>query len=148
MIVGSRSAVPDDIKAGICRVVRTIQFTGLAGGACAFRAGVGYLALGLLGWKPHFCIGGVLYRAGPSAIRDTMAFCGRGMQDKWSMAVSLVKFGRTVRLHPRSLASLDPRAELFDWLGSDPLGSATADLRMDDATQRRDVAHRSGRPSA
>jgi hypothetical protein len=119
MIVGSRFAVPDDC-----------------------------LALGLLGRKPHFCVGGVLYRGGPSAIRDTMAFCGRGMQDKWSMAVSLVKFGRTVRLHPRSLASPDPRAELFDWLGSDPLGSATADLRMDDATQRRDVAHRSGRPSA
>jgi hypothetical protein len=49
MIVGSGVAVPDD-----------------------------YLALGLLGRKPHFCVGGVLYRGGPSAIRDTMAFCGRG----------------------------------------------------------------------
>jgi hypothetical protein len=98
MIVGSRSAVPDDIKAGICRVVRTIQFTGLAGGACAFRAGVGYLALGLLGWKPHFCIGGVLYRAGPSAIRDTMAFCGQGnagQNDRWPFRGSrLARNGR------------------------------------------------------
>jgi hypothetical protein len=36
------------------------------------------------------------------------------------MAISLVKFGRTVRLHPRPLASLDPRAELFD-AGSGPI---------------------------
>jgi hypothetical protein len=76
MIVGSRFAVPDDC-----------------------------LALGLLGRKPHFCVGDVLYRGGQSAIRDTMAFCGRGMQDKWSMAVSLVKFGRAVRRHPRRLAT-------------------------------------------
>ena len=73
MIVGSRSAVPDDVKGDICRVVRSIHFTGLAGGTCAFVEG-SYLALKL---KPHLCVRGVLYRAGLSAIRDTMAFADR-----------------------------------------------------------------------
>jgi hypothetical protein len=38
IMVGSRSAVPDDIKVDINRVVRAIQFTGLDGGTCLFRA--------------------------------------------------------------------------------------------------------------
>jgi hypothetical protein len=78
MMVGSRSAVPDDIKVDICRVVRAIQFTGLDGGTCLFRAGVGYVVLRLLGWSPRLCVGGALYRAGPSAMRDVVAFCGPG----------------------------------------------------------------------
>ena len=83
IMVGSRSSVPDDIKADICRVVRAIEFTGLAGGTCLWRAGVGYVVLGLLGWSPKICVGGLLYRAGPDARRDNFAFCGPGW--KWMM---------------------------------------------------------------
>ena len=78
MIVGSRSAVSDDIKADVARVVRSIKFTGTIGGDCVVRAGIGFVALGLLGFKPPFCVGGMLYGAGPSAIHDTMAFCAQG----------------------------------------------------------------------
>ena len=119
MIVGPRYAVPDDIEAVICGAVRSIQSTGLAGGACAFRASVGYLALRLLGCKPHSCAGGVLYHAGPSAIRDTMAFCGRGNAGQivdghfighvWlEMDHELIDFACGNWPH------LDPRAELLD----------------------------------
>ena len=119
MIVGSRSAVPDDIKADICRVVRSIQFTGLAAGACAFRAGVAYLALRLLGWTPHFCVGGVLYRAGPDAMRDTMAFCGQGNAGQMVYGhfvghVWLEMEGELIDFTCGDWPHLDPRAELLD----------------------------------
>ena len=66
------------VKADIARLVRSIKFTGTIGDDCALRAGIGFVALGLLGFKPRFCLGGMLYRAGPDAMRDTMAFCGPG----------------------------------------------------------------------
>jgi hypothetical protein len=78
MMIGSHSAVSDEIKVDICRVVRAIQFAGLAGGTCLLRAGVGYVVLRLLGWSPRLCVGSALYRAGPSAMRDVLPFCGSG----------------------------------------------------------------------
>jgi hypothetical protein len=78
MIVGSRSAVPDDIKADIARVVRSIKFTGSTGGDCLLRGRDRPPRVATFGWKPKFCVGGMLYCAGPSAIRDTMVFCAQG----------------------------------------------------------------------
>lgn len=71
--------MPDDIRADIARVVRLDQVHWLNRRRLPYCEGGSYLALRLLGWKPQFCVGGMLYCAGLSAIGDTMAFRG---QDK------------------------------------------------------------------
>ena len=63
MIVGSRSAVPDDIKADIARSLpRSVD----ASATSRLRPR-----------KPHFCVGGVLYRAGPPRSATRWRFVGR-----------------------------------------------------------------------
>jgi hypothetical protein len=76
-IVGSRSAVPDDIKADIARVVRSINSSARSA-ASLLGAVIGFITLGPLGFKPQFCVGGMLYRAGPDRLRDTVPFRGPG----------------------------------------------------------------------
>jgi hypothetical protein len=119
MMVGSRSAVPDEIKVDICRVVQAIQFTGLDGGTCLFRAGVGYVVLRLLGWSPRLCVGGALYRAGPSTMRDVVAFCGPGNTGQMVHGgflghVWLEMDDELIDFSCGDWPSLDRRAELMD----------------------------------
>ena len=118
MIVGSGSAVSDDIKADVARVVRSIKFTGTIGGDCVVRAGIGFVALGLLGFKPRFCVGGMLYRAGPDALGDTMAVCGPGNAGQMidGHFIGHVWLGLDDELVDFSCADwpdLDPRGELL-----------------------------------
>ena len=70
------SKLPTDIKEDIYKVVSGVEFTGLDGGTCMWRNGVGYIALRSLGFETTFRIGGCLYRAGPNEVKDTISFCG------------------------------------------------------------------------
>ena len=86
MMIGARSAMPDDIKADIARVVCAIWFPLIAGQACYIRSAIGYRVLTMLGFEPEGKIGGLLFRAGPipvatsspSAAKRTTARCTRG----------------------------------------------------------------------
>ena len=69
-MVGSRPAVPDDIQSGHRAAGAVDQVHWLNRRRWPTAGGIGYLALRLLGWKPQFYVGGMLYCAGPSAIRD------------------------------------------------------------------------------
>jgi hypothetical protein len=116
-MLGSRSRVPDDIKADIARVVRSIKFTGSIGGDCVLRAGIGYVALGLLGFRPQFCVGRLLFGAGPGPLRDTLAFCGPGnggqMIDVHFIGhVRLELAGELIDFSCGDWRHLDPRSEL------------------------------------
>jgi hypothetical protein len=111
------SARPDDIKADIARVVRSIKFTGSIGGDCLLRAGIGYVALGLLGFRPQVCVGGMLFRAGPDQFRDTLAFCGPGnagqmIDDHFFGHVWLELDGDLIDFSCGDWPHLDPRSEL------------------------------------
>ena len=77
MMIGARSAIPDDIKADIARVVCAIWFPLIAGQACYIRSAIGYRVLTMLGFEPEGKIGGLLFRAGPDPRRDVVAFCGK-----------------------------------------------------------------------
>ena len=60
------------------------------------------------------------------------------MHDKWSMAISLVKFAELFDFTRDDWPPLDPRAELFDaGSGSIRGESPTADLRMDERQAAR-----------
>ena len=94
------------------------QVHGTIGGDCVVRAGIGFVTLGLLGFKPRFCVGGMLYRAGPDALRDTMAFCGPGNAGQMidGHFIGHVWLGLDDELVDFSCADwpdLDPRGELL-----------------------------------
>jgi hypothetical protein len=117
-VLGSRSAVPDDIKTDIARAARPIKFTGAIGGDCLLRAGIGYVALGLLGFGPQFCVGSLLFRAGPDPLRDTLAFCGPGnagqmIDDHFIGHVWLEMDGELIDFSCGDWRHLDARAELL-----------------------------------
>src|SRR3954453_9953239 len=67
-----------DQQADVARLVRAIAFDVGRGGACLFRAVVGQAALAALGHPSTIVFGGMLYRAGPDELVDTVAFCGPG----------------------------------------------------------------------
>ena len=70
MIVGSRSAVPDDIKAA-SPGVRSIKFSDVD--RLRLPCGRGRPPrVATFGGKPKFCVGGMLYCAGPSALCRTV----------------------------------------------------------------------------
>jgi len=67
-----------DIKAWrdqIAAAVRSVSFWA-DGGTCALRMAMGHLALTHLGLKPRPVIGGMVFRAGPDEMMDTVPFCG------------------------------------------------------------------------
>ena len=121
MLVGSRSAVPDDIKADICRAVLAIRFSGLDGGMCLFRAYVGFLTLDRLGWQPTISCGAMLYRAGADPIRDVLAFCGphnagQLLDGHFLGHIWLEMDGELIDFSCGDWPHLDPRAELIGGL--------------------------------
>jgi hypothetical protein len=77
MMITNSSAVPAGLKADITRVAQSVDLK-LHGGSCVLRAAVGYRLLERLGFEPRVQVGGVLFRAGPDEIRDTVSFCGPG----------------------------------------------------------------------
>jgi hypothetical protein len=90
MLIGARSAIPQDIKADISRVVCAIEFRGIEGGGdCYLRAAIGYKVLRNLGFQPQVGLGGVLFRAGPDPLRDVIAFCGPGNRGQMHQGVFL-----------------------------------------------------------
>ncbi len=116
MILGSHSGMPDDIKADIARVVR-IKFTDSIGGDCVLPAGIGYVTLGLLGFRPQVYVGGMLFRAGRDPLRDTLTFCGPGnagqmIDDHFIGHVWLELDGELLDFSCGDWGHLDPRGEL------------------------------------
>jgi hypothetical protein len=107
MMVGSNSAIDDDVKADIARVVRSIIFKNADGGTCMWRNGIGYMTLRLLGFKPTVCVGGMLFRAGQDPLRDTVSFCGPGNK------------GQLVAGHFVGHIWLEMDSELIDFTGAD-----------------------------
>jgi hypothetical protein len=81
--------VPDDVKADIAMIVRSVEWTvpGLnpgvytpgigmsTSGICSFRTATGYKVLHELGIPVLAVIGGMVFKAGP-AEEDLLSFCG------------------------------------------------------------------------
>jgi hypothetical protein len=73
--------VPDDIKADVAGIVRSVDlYDGLPGGRCSFRTYCGWMVLHHLGLPVRRAIGGMAYQAGPDPVRDVVGFCGRDWQ--------------------------------------------------------------------
>jgi hypothetical protein len=64
-------------RADIARAVRSIEVT-TGAGTCFLRAVLGHRALEYFGIRSSVVFGAMLYRAGPSPLRDVVAFCGQG----------------------------------------------------------------------
>jgi hypothetical protein len=61
-------------RADIGRLVRSVELV-TGGGLCNFRALMGQRALNWLGMSTRITWGAMVYRAGPNAFEDTLAFC-------------------------------------------------------------------------
>jgi hypothetical protein len=76
------AVIDDTMKATIAEIVRSVaafdvETVSMMGGACLFRALAGLQALHALGWLDvRLTIGGVLFRAGPHPVRDTVGYAG------------------------------------------------------------------------
>jgi len=71
--------VPDDVREDIAKIVHAVRFELPPGcGSCAFVNAVGVMVLDLCDLPAEFEYGGLVYRCGPDAMVDTVAWCGHG----------------------------------------------------------------------
>jgi hypothetical protein len=71
----AQTEIPPEHRADIARVVRSVDLE-IGSGTCRFRAMMGHVALRCLGLGSRITVGGMVYRAGPDAVTDTLAFLG------------------------------------------------------------------------